>query len=180
MQILRSGYGGRSIYYRIRGSLPQYDVLFEIKEKHKRGLRGGYSSAGMFKMQPLRSHGYMTVEASVVVPVILLIAMSLIMIFLHLYEREFLRSEMYVQAYSIPYHSTKCDEDIVAYLNTFQTKAEYMFGNHESRADCSRGQMSFKGSLDYKVKDDFEIIHEVGKCTERLRRWQLYEDIAEK
>lgn len=121
----------------------------------------------------------MTVEASVIVPVILIIVISLIMMFLYLYEREYLRSEIYVKAYSVPYHSSKSDADIVEYLNGFRPQDVYMFGNTGSEAGCFMGQIDFRGIVDYKVKGDFHIKHEVGKVTERLRRWQLYENIAE-
>ena len=97
----------------------------------------------------------MTVEASVIVPVILIIVISLIMMFLYLYEREYLRSEIYVKAYSVPYHSSKSDADIVEYLNGFRPQDVYMFGNTGSEAGCFMGQIDFRGIVDYKVKGDF-------------------------
>ena len=133
----------------------------------------------MFEMRSLKDKGYMTVEASIVVPVILFIAISLIMMFLYLYERDYLRSEIYQRAYSVPYHNSKSDGGIMEYLNGFSPEDVYMFGNIDNSALSLMGQISFRGSVDYKVKGDFYIKHEVGKVTERLRRWQLYESIAE-
>ena len=70
----------------------------------------------------------MTVEASVIVPVILIIAISLIMMFLYLYEREYLRSEIYVKAYSVPYHSSKSDADILyEQIERYMESSGYVF-----------------------------------------------------
>ena len=121
----------------------------------------------------------MTVEASVVVPIIIFLVITVILIFMHLYEREYLRSEIYEKTYTIPYHNTKNDSTILSYLESFNSENVYMFGTKDAKAECAGGQITFHGSINIKIRDDFDIKHEVGKCTDRLRRWQLYEVIAE-
>lgn len=179
MQILQTGDRRRSLYNGIRRGISQYLGMFKNKKKYIGSGYTRYRAGTLFKMRALKEKGFMTVEASVIVPVILFIAVSLIMMFFYLYEREYLRSEIYERAYSVPYYSIRSDAEIMAYLNGLQPQDVYMFGSVDSEAVSFMGQISFRGIVDYKVKDDFYIKREVGKVTERLRRWQLYESLAE-
>ena len=133
----------------------------------------------MFKMRTLGNSGFMTLEASVVIPVIIFIAVSIIFMFIHLYERELLRSDMYERAYSVPYENSKTDAGILQHIKGYQPGDKYLFGKASNSASCFWGQIDYSGSIEFKVKDNFNINHEVGKVTERLRRWQLYDDLAE-
>ena len=97
--------------------------------------------------------GYMSIEAAFIIPMLLLIAVTLIYLFMHLYEREYLRGELYQDSCSIP-HDVQ-DEG------------------------CSGGDITISGGIDFKVESAFTVKRETGKCSGRLRRWQLYESITE-
>ena len=140
-----------------------------------RSLKDRRSKAGTNEY----SKGFMTIEASVVVPVILLIAISTVMIFMHLYEREFMRGEFYEMAYSVPYYSSKSDLGIINYLNSVVRDEVYFFGETESSKGSIDQKIMCAGRVDYVVEDAFNVRHEIGKCSDRLRRWQLYDGFTE-
>ncbi len=125
------------------------------------------------------SKGFMTIEASVVVPVILFIALSIVMIFMHLYERDFMRGESYEMVYSVPYYSAKSDTGIVSYLKSVVRDNVYFFGETEDSAESINGNIICRGRVNYVVEDVYDVRHEIGKCTDRLRRWQLYDGFTE-
>ena len=136
-----------------------------------------------YRFRPARSagisKGYMTIEASFIIPIILFIAVTLIYLFMHLYEREYLRGELYQDSCSIP-HDVQ-DEDIgaAAYLNGIAPEDVYLYGSVRRDVGCSGGDITISGGIDFKVESAFTVKRETGKCSGRLRRWQLYESITE-
>ena len=123
--------------------------------------------------------GYMSIEAAFIIPMLLLIAVTLIYLFMHLYEREYLRGELYQDSCSIP-HDVQ-DEDIgaAAYLNGIAPEDVYLYGSVRRDVGCSSGDITISGGIDFKVESAFTVKRETGKCSGRLRRWQLYESITE-
>ena len=123
--------------------------------------------------------GYMSIEAAFIIPMLLLIAVTLIYLFMHLYEREYLRGELYQDSCSIP-HDVQ-DEDIgaAAYLNGIAPEDVYLYGSVRRDVGSSGGDITISGGIDFKVESAFTVKRETGKCSGRLRRWQLYESITE-
>ena len=136
-----------------------------------------------YRFRPARSagisKGYMTIEASFIIPIILFIAVTLIYLFMHLYEREYLRGELYRNSCSVPYHISKDDGETVQYVNGIAPETESLFGSESRQAECRSGSLTIKGEIDFKVESEFKVQRETWKCTDRLRRWQLYESFTE-
>ena len=107
------------------------------------------------------NRGMMTVEASVLIPTILLLLATAIVLYLTIGKRERLRGEETYRLYTIPI-GAETDEDPMV------RKGAVEFTNR------------LAASLGVTRKDfSFVVKREQDHCTERLRRWRFYGDIAE-
>ncbi|MCR5213454.1 MAG: hypothetical protein K6E10_03495 [Eubacterium sp.] len=126
-----------------------------------------------------KNRGYMTVEASLLVPIILFGVFIMIMGMILVYERSCLMATEYERLYSVPLEYIRADivEDYLA-------SEDYNRGLYYKTACVETAYVSHLAVCDgvLKVRDNIEITgeHEIDVCTDRLRRWQLYDDIAEK
>lgn len=123
--------------------------------------------------------GYMSIEAAFIIPTILFIAVTLIFLFMHLYEREYLRGEMYQNVCSVPHEIEGEDSEVKAYLNGITPEDASLFGESKYAAECRNKDITVSGGVYFKVESRITVKRETGKCSGRLRRWQLYESITE-
>ena len=122
--------------------------------------------------------GYMTIEASVLVPVILVGAMLMIMGLILTYEKAKLMSTEYKALYSIPVDDIRSDS-VAGYLSGKNynegiaygsTSVNVSYAGHRARCD---GMVVLNGTV--TACGD----HEIDVLSDRLRRWQLYDSLAE-
>ena len=107
------------------------------------------------------NRGMMTVEASVLILVILFLLAAAIVLYLTIGKRERLRGEETYQLYTIPIGAETGEDPMVR-------KGSVEFTNRLAR------------SLGVTRKDfSYAVKREQDHCAERLRRWQFYGDIAE-
>ena len=70
----------------------------------------------VFKNMCSSQRGYMTVEASFLMPLVLLIVASMIVALIYVYEKEHVRANIAEAVYSVPFQN-KQTENVVEYLN---------------------------------------------------------------
>jgi len=128
--------------------------------------------------------GMMTLEASVIVPVILFLFAGVLLLFLAQGKRESLRGEMYTSLYTIPYAEEK--EIIAAYAvmqraDDLSGKADIASVSYSGDGDelALSGGVRFAGIGEYGGTLVVKAARERDKCVSRLRRWQFYGDITE-
>ncbi len=131
------------------------------------------------KYRESKNKGYMTIEASLIVPVILIGVCIMIMGMILVYERSFLLATEYERLYTIPYEYIRADL-VGDYLET----EDYNRGLYYKTAEVDTYYISHLAVCDgvLRVRDSISVSgkHEIDVCSDRLRRWQLYDDIAEK
>ena len=123
--------------------------------------------------------GYMTIEASIIVPVILLAIMMIIVCLIFVYERSVASSSEFEALYTIPIKNIRND-NVTDYLSGRNYDEGLAYGSCDVDASYSWHMAKCDGTL--HLYSDSEICgrREIDQCVERLRRWQLYGDIADK
>ena len=130
------------------------------------------------------NEGMMTLEASIIVPVILFLFAGVLLLFLAQGKRETLRGEMYTSLYTIPFAEEK--ELLSAYavmqkaseLSEKSDVASVSYTGDGDRLSLSGG-VRFAGIGKYGGTMSLTAGRERDKCVSRLRRWQFYGDITE-
>lgn len=131
----------------------------------------------MFKMRLLKTNkGYMTVEASFIVPLIMTITVVMMLALVFMYEKEYLRAGLYVDIYTIPYDE---QESPGGYLNQSQPEDFCLFGEAGKTALVSGNTIEEIGVVNFKGSEGIHAMRGRDKCADRLRRWQLYDAIKE-
>ena len=124
----------------------------------------------------LNNKGYMTIEASFIIPLILMgIFMSLFGLIL-VYEKGVIYSSQYAAIYSVPINNIRNDS-IEAYLDSRDYSRGVLFGSLTVDTYYSSHKAGCNGQLNLYGVSQINSIHEVDARTERLRRWQFYDDI---
>ena len=124
----------------------------------------------------LNNKGYMTIEASFIIPLILMgIFMSLFGLIL-VYEKGVIYSSQYAAIYSVPINNIRNDS-IEAYLDSKDYSKGVLFGTLTVDTYYSSHKAGCNGQLNLYGVSQINSIHEVDARTERLRRWQFYDDI---
>ena len=130
------------------------------------------------------SGGMMTVEASILIPIILFIAAGAILLLLAEGKRETMRGDMYTALYTLPIAEEKDHspgEELAGRVSEILQDTSAA----ELEAFAVGDDMSMTGSVRYfgVGKYDGKLPVFAGRerdCTEsRLRRWQFYGDLAE-
>ena len=123
--------------------------------------------------------GFMTIEASVIIPVILMAVMVVISGLIIIYEQGTLYAEETEALYTIPLVSIR-DGNIEEHLRNISYGEGLEFGSIDVNAGYSRHKADCDGKIEYM--DCFEVSskRELDVLVDRLRRWQLYDDISEK
>lgn len=122
--------------------------------------------------------GFMTIEASVIVPTILICAFFIILGLLFTYERANILSNEYRVLYSIPIKNIR-DKTVEHYINGKDYTYAVIYGNADVNGEYVKHKASCTGSLDIYGKRNISTKREIDVCVDRLRRWQLYDDIRE-
>ena len=125
----------------------------------------------------MNNKGFMTVEASVVVPVILIGVFVCLFGLILIYEKGYVLSNEYEALYTIPFNDIR-NGSVEGYLSGQNYTGGVVLGeaNVESgynwhKAKC-QGIVSLYGDSEVKAAREIDVL------VERLRRWQFYDDIA--
>ena len=110
----------------------------------------------------MRNRGWMTVEATLLIPIILLLLAGAILLFLTVGKKEIRRGTMYQSLYQITMEEEQSgeplkQEEAIPYINRL--------------ADGGTG--FFRTEFHVTVERERDV------CGNRLRRWQFYGDITE-
>lgn len=126
----------------------------------------------------MMNKGYITIEASVIVPIVLFGVFATILGLMIAYERGYVKASEYERLYTIPLENIR-NESVAAYLDGADCEKGIVCGSVEVTGGYSGHKALFEGVL--RVMSDNEVngSREVGVCTDRLRRWQLYDDTFE-
>jgi hypothetical protein len=133
----------------------------------------------MSKMQLRKNKGWMVVEASVIMPLIIGVVFIVIYGFVYILNREAARSEMYSAIYSISI--TDMDAKEYSFSDSReQLGSQMLWCEPRSAAFGLDGTITYITYMDMKGTTTVTAQTETGLCTQRLRRWQLYGNLAEK
>ena len=130
------------------------------------------------KKQINSDKGYMTIEASIILPTILMAIMMIIVCLIFVYERSVVASSEYEALYTIPLKNIR-DDSVVSYLGGRDYQEGLAYGSCSVDTDYSRHMAKCEGILYLYTDSEIDSRREIDVCVERLRRWQLYGDIAD-
>ena len=122
--------------------------------------------------------GYMTIEASVIVPIILFAAMLMIMGLIITYEKAKLLSTEYRALYSIPIDNIRSDS-VEGYLSGKDYGEALIYGEHSVIISYAGHRAKCYGTVELFGTVTACGDHEIDVLSDRLRRWQLYDSLAE-
>lgn len=122
--------------------------------------------------------GYMTIEASIIVPTILIAIMTIIVCLIFVYERSVVASSEYEALYTIPVKNIR-DDSVTAYLSGRNYEEGLAYGNCSINTEYSWHMAKCEGVLHIYSDSEIDGRREIDQCVERLRRWQLYDDLAD-
>lgn len=128
---------------------------------------------------PRDSKGYMTIEASFIVPIILFGCYFIIMGLMLVYERGYIISREYEEIFELPLYVVR-DETVGEHLSDQTYDAGVVVGAAEVSGSYSSHRATCTGVLHIYGETGIDATREIDICSDRLRRWQLYDDIAEK
>ena len=130
------------------------------------------------KKQIKSNKGYMTIEASIILPTILLAIMMIIICLIFVYERSVVASSEYVALYTIPLKNIRNDS-VMSYLSGKDYEEGLAYGSCSVDTDYSRHMAKCEGTLNFYTDSEIAGRREIDVCVDRLRRWQLYGDLAD-
>lgn len=151
-----------------------------------RGKTGGSAAkrcrktVGIVKVdgKPGKNSGFVSVEAAFVGAILIIITMFSVYAMVYILNTASLRDYMYQKVYSVPL--VQKDSYIKYYSDKDNLAGVIMWcDDYKMAGSCSNGIVSMAGMLDMKGITRMICRTENGLCTDRLRRWQLYDDIAE-
>ena len=131
------------------------------------------------EMTVLNNKGYMTIEASFIIPLILMGIFMCLFGLILVYEKGVIYSSQYAAVYSVPINNIRNDS-IEAYLDSKDYSKGVLFGSLTVDTYYSSHKAGCDGQLSLYGTHQLSSIHEVDARTERLRRWQFYGDTYEK
>ncbi len=135
-----------------------------------------------------QNSGMATVEASVLIPIILFLAAGAILLFLTLGKREKLRGDMYVSLYSMTMEEEKekTARDLLRNWSEMASKGKEgtegtVFLNGDWLTITSSVPFLKGGGIFSGARKAFSVRagRERDLCSSRLRRWQIYGNITE-
>ena len=128
------------------------------------------------EMSVLNNKGYMTIEASFIIPLVLMGIFMCLFGLILVYEKGVIYSRQYAAVYSVPINNIRNDS-IEAYLDSKEYSKGVLFGTLTVDTYYSSYKAGCNGQLNLYGVSQINNIHEVDARTERLRRWQFYDDI---
>ncbi|MEE3399232.1 MAG: hypothetical protein VZR64_07180 [Eubacterium sp.] len=123
--------------------------------------------------------GFMTIEASVVVPVVIIGIFVCLLGLILVYERGYILSEERRALYTIPLVNIR-NKEVEAYLNSQDYTKAVVLGSAEVDGSSSSNKATCEGSLHLFGSSEVDAEREIDVRMERLRRWQFYGDTYEK
>ena len=122
--------------------------------------------------------GYMTVEASIVVPVVLFGVFMCLFGLMLIYEKGYGLGNEYEALYTIPFSHIR-DNSVDAYLSNKNYTYGVVLGEASVETGYSWHKAKCQGVLKLYGDSEINADREIDVLVERLRRWQFYDDIAE-
>ncbi|MBO4863700.1 MAG: hypothetical protein J5517_05015 [Eubacterium sp.] len=127
----------------------------------------------------MNNKGYMSIEASFVIPILLLGILVVLAGLIIMFEKSVISVEEVESIYSIPLENIR-DDRVKDYLCSKSPGERIEYGQVETSSDYVLHKASYDGTLDYFKSFGISFKREIDVCTDRMRRWQLYDDIGEK
>lgn len=126
----------------------------------------------------MNNRGMMTVEASVIVPVVLFGVFICLFGLMLIYEKGYVLGNEYAALYTIPFKDIRngsveeylSGQDYIGGVVLGEANVESGYSWHKARC---QGVVSLYGDSEVKAAREIDVL------VERLRRWQFYDDIAE-
>ncbi|MBR6403156.1 MAG: hypothetical protein IKS48_07200 [Eubacterium sp.] len=131
------------------------------------------------KKQKNTNRGYMTLEASLIVPMVLSAIFMTLFCLIFVYERGIILSSENEALYTIPLKDIRNDS-VTAYLSGRDYEEGMAYGSCNVNVDYTGHKAGCEGMIHLYSDSDISSKREIDVCVDRLRRWQLYDDIAEK
>ena len=119
--------------------------------------------------------GSITIEMSLITPVLLLIIFLMIRGFVFVYDTELLRGKGYEIIYS-----ARFDEEEDYMKKGTEQSGNVLWTTESYEMSASKDTLYYKATFDMKGRAEVVAKKEYGLCTDRLRRWQVYGDLADK
>ena len=123
--------------------------------------------------------GFMTIEASVIVPTVLICVFIVILGFIFVYERAYVLSEEYETIYTIPLKNVR-ENTVAEHLNSKDYTGPIIYGSIIAEGEYGKHMAGYDGSISIMGVRKITSKREIDVCVDRLRRWQLYDDLAKK
>ena len=125
-----------------------------------------------------KDKGYMTIEASIVIPVVLIgIFISLAGLII-MFEKSVIKAQEVETLYQIPLGYIR-DDIVGGYLEEKNYGDSLEYGETSSSGNYSHHKACASGELEYIKRFKVSSEREIDLCVDRLRRWQFYDDISE-
>ena len=130
------------------------------------------------KMPGNNNKGFMTIEASVVVPVVLFGVFTCIFGLIHAYERGYTMTGEYEALYEIPFNDVR-NETSAGFLSGREYDKGIINGSLSVSCGYAGDKATCDGDLELFGNTKIKGEREIDVCVDRLRRWQLYDDIVQ-
>ncbi len=125
------------------------------------------------------SKGYMTIEASFIIPVVIIGVFVCLLGLILVYERGYILSKETRALYTIPLVDIR-NKEVEGYLNSQDYTGAVVLGSAEVEGSASSSKASCDGSIHLFGSSDIDSSREIDVRVDRLRRWQFYGDTYEK
>ena len=125
-----------------------------------------------------KDKGYMTIEASVVIPVVLIGVFITLAGLIIMFEKSVIKAQEVETLYQIPLGYIR-DDIVGSYLEEKSYGDTLEYGETSSSGNYSHHNASASGELEYIKRFKVDSEREIDLCVDRLRRWQFYDDISE-
>ncbi len=136
-----------------------------------------------FDDTPNNNIGSAVVEVTLLMPVLIFIIISIVFLFMDIINDAVIQGESYCGMYGISVGDSKeillkkirdcADEKIIGSGNSPDVSIEFISGEMTVSIDLNN---LTGGNIYIYQGEDAEYKREYDKCTDRLRRWQLYGD----
>ena len=125
------------------------------------------------------SKGYMTIEASVIIPVVIIGIFVCLFGLILIYERASVSAAEYRALYTIPLNSIR-NKEVQAYLEAQDYTGTVVLGSASVESSVSGSKASCEGQVCLFGSSSVSGSREIDVRVDRLRRWQFYGDTYEK
>ena len=126
----------------------------------------------------MNDKGYMSIEASVIIPILLIGILVVLAGLIIMFEESVITVEEVESLYGIPLENIR-DDRVKNYLCSINPGENLEYGTIDTSSDYVLHNASYSGDLNYFKSFEISFSREIDVCTDRLRRWQLYDDIGE-